>query len=234
MSTADDDTDDDAEDRGEPPAGDGDLQDRRGQETARLARAARDGAARGDGGEPFAVLYERIAPALYTWADIRIRPSMRIWLEPGDLVQEVWCRALRVFPAFDAEQLSFRFWIFRIAKNVLLEALRKAGSPAARGQTPGSTTRMLALNQVPDEVTGISRRLSRQEELGRFRDWVKELERTDRELLLHHGLEGLSHAEVAERLDLGVEAVAKRWQRLRGKLEQQALPREVLSVLIDA
>jgi hypothetical protein len=60
--------------------------------------------------------------------------------------------------------------------------MRKAGSPASSSQAPGTTTRMLALNQVPDEVTGISRRLSRQEELTRFRDWVKELERTDREL----------------------------------------------------
>ncbi len=218
-----------------PNSGDPDRDpaDLRAEETARLARAAQAEAASAGGGEAFAVLYERIAPALYTWADIRIRPAMRTWLEPGDLVQEVWCRALRVFPRFDSESGSFRYWVFRIAKNVLLEALRKAGSPAAQGQTPGTTTRMMALGQVPDEVTGISRRLSRQEELARFRDWVKDLERTDRELLLHHGLEGLSHAEVAERLQLGTEAVAKRWQRLRAKLEQQSIPREVLSVLID-
>jgi len=204
------------------------ARDLRAQETARLARAAQAGQA-----EPFAVLYERIAPALYTWAEIRIRGGLRVWLEPGDLVQEVWCRALRVFPNFDPENISFRYWIFRIAKNVLLEALRKADAPAAKGQAPGSTTRLLALSQVPDEVTGISRRLARQEELGRFRDWVRQLERTDRELLLHHGLEGLSHVEVGQRLQLGTEAVAKRWQRLRARLEQQALPREVLSVLVD-
>jgi RNA polymerase sigma factor (sigma-70 family) len=207
--------------------------DLRAEETARLARAAQAGAASEERATAFAVLYERIAPALYTWADIRIRPGVRTWLDPGDLVQEVWCRALRVFPKFDAEQVSFRYWVFRIAKNVLLEALRKAGSPADRSQTPGTSTRLFALSQVPDEVTGISRRLSRQEELGRFRNWVKDLERTDRELLLHHGLEGLSHAEVGERLQLGTEAVAKRWQRLRVRLEQQALPREVLSVLVD-
>jgi RNA polymerase sigma-70 factor, ECF subfamily len=196
-------------------------------DTARLARAAKEGDA-----EPFGVLYERIAPALYTWADIRIRPGVRAWLEPGDLVQEVWCRALKVFDKFDPDVVSFRYWIFRVAKNVLLESLRKVSSPAFRAQNPGTTTRLLILNQVPEEVTGISRRLSKQEELGRFRDWVKELERSDRELLIHHGLEGLSHAEVGERLGIGQEAVAKRWQRLRSRLEQQALPQDVLSVLI--
>lgn len=198
------------------------------RETAHLARAAKDGAS-----EPFAVLYERIAPALYSWADIRIRPSLRTWLEPADLVQEVWCRALHAFPQFDSERISFRYWIFRVAKNVLLESMRKVGSPAFRGQTPGTTTRLFALKQVPDAVTAVSHRLSRQEELGRFRDWVKSLDRGDRELLVHHGLEGLSHSEVGERLNLGAEAVAKRWQRLRTRLEQQALPREVLSVLVD-
>ena len=196
------------------------------EDTVRLARAA----AAGDT-EVFGQLYERIAPALYTWADIRIRPGVRSWLEPGDLVQEVWCRALRILDRFDPDTVSFRYWIFRVAKNVLLEATRKAGSSAARASTPGTTTRMFVLQQVPDSVTGISRRMSRSEELERFRDWVNELEREDRDLLVHHGLEGLNHAEVAERLQIGAEAVAKRWQRLRRKLEEQALPREVLAVL---
>ncbi len=196
--------------------------------TERLVRAAKDG-----GAESFGGLYERIAPALYTWADIRIRPGVRALIEPGDLVQEVWCRALRAFDTFDPEVTSFRYWIFRVAKNVLLEAVRKSGSSAYREQAPGTTTRMLLLNQVPDVVTGVSLRLSRQEELQRFQGWVKDLDRTDRELLVHHGLEGLSHSQVGERLQLGAEAVAKRWQRLRERLEQQALPREVLAVLLD-
>jgi hypothetical protein len=34
-------------------------------------------------------------------------------------------------------------------------------------------------------------------------------------------------------LELGTEAVAKRWQRLRERLEQQAVPQEVLAVLLD-
>ena len=199
-----------------------------GEITENLVRAAKEG-----GDSSFGVLYERIAPALYTWADIRIRRNMRAYLEPGDLVQEVWCRALRAFERFDPETTSFRYWIFRVAKNVLLEAMRKVGSPAFQAQAPGTSTRLLALQQVPEVVTGVSKRLSKHEELGRFRDWVQVLERSDRELLLHHGLEGLTHQEVAERMDLGLDAVTKRWQRLRSKLEQQALPLEVLSALLD-
>jgi len=195
-------------------------------DTLHLARAAAGGDT-----ETFGILYEKIAPALYTWAEIRIRPSVRSRVDPGDLVQEVWCRALRILDRFDPEKVSFRYWIFRVAKNVLLEATRKVSGPDGRAQTPGTTTRVRVLAQVPDSVTGVSLRLSRSEELERFRDWVRELEGEERDLLLHHGLEGLSHAEVATRLQIGVEAVAKRWQRLRRKLEEQAVPREVLAVI---
>lgn len=199
-----------------------------GEETERIVLAAREG-----GAEAFGVLYERIAPSLHTWAEIRIRPHVRAWLEPGDLVQEVWCRALRSFDTFDPESGNFRYWVFRIAKHVLLEAVRRAGSPAAGGAAGGTTERLAAIGQAPDVVTGVSRRLSRQEELGRFREWVGGLEREDRELLLHHGMEGLTHAEAGERLGLGAEAVAKRWQRLRARLGESQVPREVLAVLVD-
>ena len=97
-------------------------------DTRELARQAHSGdSAR------FAELYERIAPSLYTWAELRIRPELRQWVDPGDVVQEVWCRAWRVFGTFDAATGSFRFWVFRIAKNVLMEAFRKLDNPAFKG-----------------------------------------------------------------------------------------------------
>lgn len=199
-----------------------------GEETERIVLAAREG-----GSESFGILYERIAPALHTWAELRIRPHVRAWLEPGDLVQEVWCRALRSFEDFDPASGNFRYWVFRIAKHVLLEAVRRAGSPAAGGAAGGTTERLSAIGQAPDVVTGVSRRLARQEELGRFRAWVGALEREERELLLHHGMEGLTHSETADRMGLSADAVAKRWQRLRARLGDSQVPRDVLAVLVD-
>jgi RNA polymerase sigma factor (sigma-70 family) len=198
------------------------------QDTERLALAA----ARGEA-PPFALLYERIAPALYTWADLRIRPSLRAWVEPGDIVQEVWCRALEHIERFDQERTSFRYWVFRVAKNVLLEATRKAGKHGPGAPAPGSTARQRTLDGVPDSISGVSHRLSRDESLQRFHEWIRELDEADRELLLHHGLEGMTHAQVSVRLQIGEEAATKRWQRLRHKIEQQAIPKELLSALAD-
>lgn len=172
-----------------------------------------------------------LAPALFAWARARIRPELGAYVDPADVVQEVWCRALAARAAGEAPPRELRPWLFGVAKNVLLEALRRARSPAFRAGAAGGTTRLLALGRVPDEVTAASVRCARDEGLARFSTWLAALDEPDRELVVNCGLEGLPHAEVAERIGLSRDAAAKRWQRLRARLEQERLPRELLAVL---
>ena len=73
-------------------------------------------------------------------------------------------------------------------------------------------------------------RLARDEQLAAFREAVEALSEEDRALVVHCGMEGMSRAEVAERLGLGVEAVTKRWQRLRARLEERGLPEMLLAL----
>lgn len=195
-----------------------------GEETRELARAAQ----RGEEGR-FAELYERIAPALFAWACLRIRPAMRGRVDPEDLVQEVWCRAWKAFPDFDPEQASFRLWVFRIAKNVMLEAFRRVQRGAAAG-SPGPSTRLFQLANVPDSATAVSRRVARHEGLQAVLKWADELEEDEQKLLLHCGLEGMGYAEVAERMQLEYDTVAKRWQKLRERAAAFAAPRDLLEV----
>ena len=61
-------------------------------ETLQLVRDAKGGDS-----SSFGALYEKIAPALFTWADIRIRREFRQHVSPEDVVQEVWCRAWKIF-----------------------------------------------------------------------------------------------------------------------------------------
>jgi RNA polymerase sigma factor (sigma-70 family) len=60
---------------------------------------------------------------------------------------------------------------------------------------------------------------------------VQSLDDDDRMLLIHHGLEGLSQSEVAERLQINRETVAKRWQRLLVRVSEQKLPRELFALV---
>lgn len=173
-------------------------------------------------------LYERLSPALYAWAYLRIQPSMRGMVDPEDLIQEVWYRAVRRMQTFNPDRSPFRAWIFTIARNVLLESFRRARRSPSWDSPAGSTTRLLALGNVPDEVTRLTQRVARNVELRRFLDETGALSPEDRTILAHCGLEGRTCAEVAGRLDMSEAAVIKRWQRLRARLRQQRWARELV------
>ena len=193
---------------------DGDVVMRDDSQTVQWVREATTG----DRGA-FARLFEHIAPDLYTWAEFRIRRQLRRHLEPADLVQEVWYRAFQVIGTYDPDRVPFRLWVFRVAKNVLLESARQLGRPdqaARHGQSTGN----LALQNAPDEATTVTRRLTRDEELASFIDEVRGLEEHEQELLVYCGLEGMPHKKVGERLGISAEAVSKRWQRLRKRLRR--------------
>jgi RNA polymerase sigma factor (sigma-70 family) len=133
-------------------------------------------------------------------------------------VQEVWIRAVSIIDRYDSEKVNFRAWIFRVAKNVLLEAMRKLRADPRLRMDGGPSTRIFVVQNCPDNVTLMSVRMRRDEGIKMFTDYIEDLDSPDREILVHCGLEGLSAQEVADRLDLTREAVTKRWQRLRETL----------------
>ena len=190
--------------------------------TQRYVLSAKEGDA-----ADFARLYEHIAPAVFTWAQLRMRPEQKAVLDPADLVQEVWLRAWRKIDTFDAERIPFRFWIFRIAKNVALEASRQARKPDRGRQPSGDGS---PLDAVADSITGVSARVARDESLARFQAAVLELPEDERKLVIHCGLEGLPLREVGERLAISEEAATKRWQRLRQRLQSGELPAHLLDI----
>ena len=164
-----------------------------------------------------------MTPALHAWARLRIPRGLRGRVEPEDVVQEVWCRALARITHFDPARRSFRAWIFGVAKNVVLEAIR---SPLLGA---GGTSAVRALAGVPDRVTGVSRRVARDEALQRFHERIERLEDADRRLLIHCGFEDLTCAEAAERLGISRDAAIKRWQRLRARLTEEGVPEGLLA-----
>jgi RNA polymerase sigma factor (sigma-70 family) len=168
---------------------------------------------------PFDELWREAAPAIYAWAVLHVRPPLRASLEPDDVLQEVACRAWAGFGTWDGARGPFRAWAFGIAHNVLREGLRRlAAEPGARGGALLSTERWQA---VPDTATAVTRAVARDEGLLRFLRRVESLPDDERRLLVWRGLQGLSHAEVADRLATSPDAVAKRWERLRERLRDE-------------
>lgn len=175
----------------------------------------------------FEALFAEVAPALYAWAELRIRPNLRARLDPQDLVQEVWIRGMQGFARFDERGVAFRAWAFRIGKNVLMECIRATRNDIV--DTPGGvTSRMLALEGVPQDVTSFTQRVAREESVRAFLGEAGSLAEVDRMLLLHCGLEGETCAEAAVKLGLSEDAAIKRWQRLKARLRGESWSRAIL------
>lgn len=178
-------------------------------------------------GDAFAALYRDLAPALHAWACLRIQPRLRAYCEADDVLQEVWCRAVAIKERHPRDLAAFRPWLFRIAKNVLLEVARKAQRVAHEQPPAGATTKLFVHDPI-DQVTSITRRLARDESLRAVAARIAALPDDERDLVLHVGFEGMSCPEVSARLGLPAETVKKRWQRLRARLETAGLPRLLL------
>ncbi|HTE04849.1 MAG TPA: sigma-70 family RNA polymerase sigma factor [Planctomycetota bacterium] len=175
----------------------------------------------------FDAVWGRVAPSLFAWASLHIRPALRARLDPEDLLQEVACRGYARFETWDERRGPFRAWIFGIARNVLRDAFRRLShEPGARGAALPSTELLASL---PDMATAHTRAVARDEDVRRFVQRCTELPEEDQRLLMFRGLEGLSHAEVAALLSLSPDAVAKRWQRLCDRLRAEPRWSEIVA-----
>ena len=175
--------------------------------------------------ESCAALFERLSPAIHTWATLRLPRGAWRPIEPEEVVQEVWVRALDRIQTFDPQKGSFRMWMFGIAGRSMLDLLRKASRTRAVGESKDGSQ---AMQDVPAHCTTASRRLVRDESLGRVIDKLLLLSSDEKRLLIYRGLEGLPHEVVAERMGLSPEAAGKRWQRLRDRLAAEDLPGDLL------
>ncbi len=166
----------------------------------------------------FRELYERLAPSLHAWARIRSSPAQNQALDPDDLLQEVWTRAIERLPSYDESRASFRAWIFGIAKNVGFDAWTR-GHGALRQV---SSSDFDGLESWPDVATSIRSRLAKDESAGMLMEEVSRLDPVDRMLVIHCGMEDTPCSTVAPRLGISVDSALKRWQRLRVRLRNQA------------
>jgi RNA polymerase sigma-70 factor, ECF subfamily len=184
---------------------------------------------RGGDEQRFTELYERVAPALFAWVHLRLGAAARRQLDPEDVVQEIWMRALRAFPRFDPERGPFRGWIFQITKYELLDTFRGLASGAQIGEAADARDSSERMSQLPDQVTSFTRRLARDESLQQLLVHVAALPEEEHSLVVHCGLEGRPASEVAVLLGLTHEATRKRWLRLRADLRERVWVHELFA-----
>ena len=176
----------------------------------------------------FSSAFENAAPSLYAWARLHIRGPVQRLIDPEDLLQEVCCRAFVRYSDFDSKKGNFRGWLFGFAHNVLKEALRSLRTRGESVFADRHDSRPKGLDQIADDATAISQRVTKQEDLNGFLQHTESLDEEDRRLLLYRGLEGRSHAELGELFDATPQAMEKRWQRLKKRLVRWNAPSGIL------
>lgn len=164
----------------------------------------------------FSELYSTFHPRILRYLVRLIGPD-----EAEDLAQEVFIRIGRSLDEF-REESQLSTWIYRIATNAAIDRMRSAEYRAAlrttsfEGPCEGGTTAIVL--ESPED--SIEHQAIRKEMSGCVQGLLNQLPECYRTVLILGDMEDLKDREIAEVLDITVEAAKIRLHRARVKLKQ--------------
>jgi RNA polymerase sigma factor (sigma-70 family) len=183
-------------------------------------------------------LVERFTPALLAQAQYRVGAPLRRFVDPSDVVADVWLVALRRLPAFDPAPGRATGTFLAYLGTVLLRRVRDlyerhlAGKPevvphGAAGADGGAGLELSA------HTTGVVTRVVRAERAAALTRALDELEPLDRAVVALRAIEGQRNEVVAALTGLASNAVSQRLRRALAKLRER-LPESIFDDLTDA
>jgi len=155
--------------------------------------------ARGDH-EALAELYDRHSRLVYSLA-LRI---IRDQGEAEDIVQEVFSQAWRQAGRYEARRGNVIAWLLNLTRSRAIDRLR------GRQSRPEAASDSLLAIDIPDLTLPVDEQLSLEDRASRVRAAMKELSVLQRVAIELAFYEGLTHVEIAERLELPLGTVKTR------------------------
>ena len=155
----------------------------------------------------FATLFQRFAPRIKSY-------MMRLGADPGtadELTQETMLIAWRRAVTFDRRQSSVGTWLFTIARNKRIDAIRRERRPDFDPNDP-------ALVPEAPEAADVAIDAAEREE--RVRAAMRTLPGEQVELLRLAFYDGLSHRDIAERTGLPLGTVKSRLRLAFGRMRR--------------
>ena len=144
-----------------------------------------------------------------------------------DLAQETFLRVFRARERYEPGA-KFSTWLFTIANNVASNALRsrsrrkEVGVPESNGDQSGA----MQLDQLAKAASGLqpTRNLDKMEQAEMVRHAVAALSERQRMALLLAKFEGMSYQDIADSMDLSVQAIKSLLSRARVNLKEILTP----------
>src|SRR5438105_1679340 len=162
-------------------------------------RAAFERMARGDE-DALGEIYDRHGRLMYSLA-LRI---VRDQADAEDVVQEVFSQAWRQASRYDAARGSVLGWLLTLTRSRSIDRLR------GRRSRPEPSTDARALNAVPDPAAPADALVAWAGQAAQIRAAVNGLSLLQRVAIELAFYEGLTHAEIAERLEVPLGTVKTR------------------------
>jgi RNA polymerase sigma-70 factor, ECF subfamily len=167
-------------------------------------------------------LLDSFRPLMKRLAQQRIGPKLQVRLSGSDLVQETLLSASQSFESFRGNSVQeLRQWLLTIFNARLNDGLRR--HILAERRSVGMQNNESVISQAAPGTTASSI-VMQQEQTSLLVDAMLELPDTDRTILLLRYTEQLSFEDIAQRVDLSLSNVWRRWSRsiatLRKHLEQ--------------
>lgn len=158
--------------------------------------------------QAFANIYAHFAPRIKSFL-------MRGGASPDlaeDLAQDAMVKVLRKAKLFDPAKASASTWIFTIARNARIDAIRRASKPALDGEDPAL---------MPEEAPRADVLCELKEREARIRDAFQALSPEQREVMRLHFYEDEPHSAIAERLGLPLGTVKSRLRLAFSKVRKE-------------
>ncbi len=167
--------------------------------------------ARGDK-RAFGDLYEIYMDPIYRFIYFRVTHE----LEAEDLTEEVFLRVWQALPRMvkDKEIHNFRAWLYRIARNLVVDHYRKK-----RLETDISEADFMIDPEIQPDIS-----VQRDEESNKLISAILKLEEPLREVMVHRFVSGFSHAETAGLMGLNENHIRVLQYRALKKLRDWMYP----------
>lgn len=172
-----------------------------------LVAAVREGSE-----EAFEILYRRYRPRIVAY----VRGMVSDHARAEDIAQEAFMSALRGLRS-SAQEISFRPWMYEIAKNASIDHLRRARR-GAEVSIDSDDFSPQEEGRISQSVSGTDAEVARRKELESLQMAFGDLPRSQHQIMVMRELEGLSYDRIGSRLGLTRGAVESQLFRARRTL----------------